>query len=74
MIQLFEAIEIHSELLASFLRKPLKILREPNILTERPPLVGEVSAKFEDRGRILDFLDRSRYFFFQVAPHLYSRG
>jgi hypothetical protein len=26
-------------------------------------------------GRILDFLDRSRYFFFQVAPQLYySRG
>jgi hypothetical protein len=25
-------------------------------------------------GRNLDFLDRSRYFFFQVAPELYSRG
>jgi hypothetical protein len=25
-------------------------------------------------GRILGFLDRSRYYFFQVAPHLYSRG
>jgi hypothetical protein len=25
-------------------------------------------------GRILGFLDRSRYFFFQVAPQLYSRG
>jgi hypothetical protein len=24
--------------------------------------------------RILDFLDRSRYFFYQVAPQLYSRG
>jgi hypothetical protein len=24
-------------------------------------------------GRILSFLDRSRYFFFQVAPQLYSR-
>jgi hypothetical protein len=24
-------------------------------------------------SRILDFLDRSRYFFFQVAPQLYSR-
>jgi hypothetical protein len=23
-------------------------------------------------GRILDFLDRSRYFFYQVAPQLYS--
>jgi hypothetical protein len=25
-------------------------------------------------GRILEFLDRRRYFFFQVAPQLYSRG
>jgi hypothetical protein len=25
-------------------------------------------------GRILGFLDRSRYFFFKVAPQLYSRG
>jgi hypothetical protein len=25
-------------------------------------------------GRILDYLDRSRYFFFQIAPQLYSRG
>jgi hypothetical protein len=25
-------------------------------------------------SRILDFLDRSRYFFFQAAPQLYSRG
>jgi hypothetical protein len=25
-------------------------------------------------GRILGFLDRSRYCFFQVAPKLYSRG
>jgi hypothetical protein len=25
-------------------------------------------------GRTLCFLDRSRYFFFQVAPQLYSRG
>jgi hypothetical protein len=25
-------------------------------------------------GRVLDFPDRSRYFFYQVAPQLYSRG
>jgi hypothetical protein len=25
-------------------------------------------------GRNLDFLDRSLYFFFQVAPQLYSTG
>jgi hypothetical protein len=28
----------------------------------------------EPYGRILGFLDRSRYIFFQVAPQLYSRG
>jgi hypothetical protein len=28
----------------------------------------------EPYGRILGFLDRSRYYFFQVAPQLYSRG
>jgi hypothetical protein len=28
----------------------------------------------EPQGRILGFLDRSRYYFFQVAPQLYLRG
>jgi hypothetical protein len=28
----------------------------------------------EPLGSILGFLDRSRYFFFQIAPQLYSRG
>jgi hypothetical protein len=48
-------------------------VRERTIPTERPPLVSEVIANFEDRGchvvsvknpygRILGFLDRSRYF------------
>jgi hypothetical protein len=61
------------------------LVRERNIPTERPPIVGEVSAKFADRGcqvvsvtdpygRNLAFLDRSRYFFFQLALQLYSRG
>jgi hypothetical protein len=61
-------------------------VRERTIPTERPPLVGEVSANvFVARGcrvvssmdlygRILGFLDRSRYHFFQAAPELYSRG
>jgi hypothetical protein len=59
-------------------------VRERTIPTERPPLVGEVNTDFyggchvvrvADRfGRIIGFLDRSRYFFFQVAPQLYSRG
>jgi hypothetical protein len=61
--------------------KQNKLLGERNIPTERPPLVGEVSATFshvvsvtDSYGRILIFLDRNRYFFFQVAPQLYSRG
>jgi hypothetical protein len=52
--------------------------------TERPPLLGEVVPTSADRGycvvsatdppcRILGFLDRSRYYFSQVAPQLYSR-
>jgi hypothetical protein len=60
-------------------------VRERTIPTERSPFVGEVSADFADRGchvvsvtdpygRILGFLDRNRFCFFQVAPKLYSRG
>jgi hypothetical protein len=59
------------------------LVRKRTIPTERPPLVGEVSANFADRGcrivsatdphgRIIGFLDRSRYYFFQVAPQFYS--
>jgi hypothetical protein len=33
-----------------------------------------VVSATDPHGRILDFLDRSRYFFLQVAPQLYSRG
>jgi hypothetical protein len=33
-----------------------------------------VARATDPHGRILGFLDRSRYFFFQVAPQLYSRG
>jgi hypothetical protein len=53
--------------------------------TERKPLVGEVELNFADRGChvvsmtdpyccVFDFLDRSLYFFFRVAPQLYSGG
>jgi CBS-domain-containing membrane protein len=48
-------------------------VRERTIPTERPPLLGEAIAKIADKGRhvvsvtdpsgrILGFLDRSRYF------------
>jgi hypothetical protein len=62
------------------------LVGERTIPTEGQPLVGKVSAKLlrtvgchlisaeDPSGRILGFLDRNRYFFFQVAPHLYSRG
>jgi hypothetical protein len=61
------------------------LVRERTILTEWPPLVSEVSANFcgdgcyvvssaDPYGRNLGFLDRSRYFFFQLALQLYSRG
>jgi hypothetical protein len=33
-----------------------------------------VVSSTDPHGRILGFLDRSRYYFFQVAPQLYSRG
>jgi hypothetical protein len=60
-------------------------VRERTIPTEQLPLVGEVSANLRiegatwsawkiSYGRILGFLNRSRYFFFQVAPQLHSRG
>jgi hypothetical protein len=57
------------------------LVRVRIISAERPPFVGEVTAErvievsaTDPNGRILGFLDRSRYFFFHVAPQLYSRG
>jgi hypothetical protein len=47
------------------------LVREQTVPTEWPPLVCEVSANF---CRILDFLNWSRYYFFQVATQLYWRG
>jgi hypothetical protein len=58
------------------------VVRKRTILTERPPLVGEVSVKFAGRGCCvisaikshgrynLGFLNPSRYVFIQVAPQL----
>jgi hypothetical protein len=58
------------------------VVRKRTIPTERPPLVGEVSANLLrvegvawpaqriHTGVILGFLDRSRYFFIQVAHQL----
>jgi hypothetical protein len=56
------------------------VIRKRTIPTERPPLVGEVSANLCARSaqRIptavtLGFLDGRRHFFIQVAPQLSSR-
>jgi hypothetical protein len=60
----------------------MALVRERTIQTEQPPLVGEVSANLEGccvisaadpYSRNLGFLNRRHYFFFQVAPQLYSR-
>jgi hypothetical protein len=61
------------------------LVRERTIPTERPLLGGASVPSFAHRGRrvvgatdphgrILGFLDWSRYYFFQVAPQLCSRG
>jgi hypothetical protein len=66
-------------------KKIMARVRERIIPTEQPRLIGDVSAKFADRGchlvsvtdpygRIFGFLGRSRYLFLPVAPQLYSRG
>jgi hypothetical protein len=64
--------------------KKLRGLSPQANYTERPPLVGEVSVNFfadrgcrvvsamDPHGRILGFLDRSGFYFFQVAPQSYS--
>jgi hypothetical protein len=55
------------------------LVRERTVPTERPPLVGEVTANFcgyrccvvsatDPYGHILGFLDRSRYYIFQGSP------
>jgi hypothetical protein len=60
-------------------------VHERTIPTERLLLLAKLVPTFADRGchvvnvtnpygRILGFLDWSRYVFFQVAPQLYSRG
>jgi hypothetical protein len=80
-------LECSSErkLFSTYITNSVALARERTIPTKQPPLVGEVSANFVDRGccvvsttdpygRILGFLDRSSYLFFQVALRLYSRG
>jgi hypothetical protein len=39
-----------------------------------PTFADPVVSATDPHGRILGFLDGSRYYFFQIAPQLYSRG
>jgi hypothetical protein len=67
-------------------QSPMASVRERTIPSERSPLVGELSANLcGQRGvawaarqipydRNLGFINRSPYYFSQVAPQLYSRG
>jgi hypothetical protein len=64
----------------------MALVCEQTLPTERPPLDGGVSANFcgwrvsrdqrneFPRSLISVFLDRSRYFFLQVAPQLSAFG
>jgi hypothetical protein len=67
-----------------FLQAELRGLGPQVYYTDRR-MSGKLVPTFADRGcrvvsatdphgRTLGFLDRSRYYFFPVAPHLYSRG
>jgi hypothetical protein len=67
------------------LETELRVLSPRANCTDRAIAACKLTPTFEDRechvarvadpyGRNLGFLDRSRYFFFEVAPRLYSRG
>jgi hypothetical protein len=73
------------DITSAALLNSVALVREHTIPTERPPFDGEVNDNFADSEcrlvssmdphvRILGFLDRSSYYFVQVAPQLYSRG
>jgi hypothetical protein len=54
-------------------RAPWPRMSAKSVSTLAERVCGVVSAA-DPYCRILGFLDRSRYFFFQAAPQLYSRG
>jgi hypothetical protein len=84
--QLIWESEIFSIMSISSKTKLNPVASVSELTTPTEPLVGEDSVNFcgyrgchvvsvtDPYGRILDFLDRSRYFFFQVAPQLYSES
>jgi hypothetical protein len=53
--------------ISTYINNTVTLVRERTIPTKRSQHVGEVSANVratDPHGRILDFLDRSRYYFF----------
>jgi hypothetical protein len=74
------SIARNSKLLENTKRNSVAWVCERTISTERPlvPTFADreclVVSVTDPYGRILAFIDRSRYFFFLVAPQLYPRG
>jgi hypothetical protein len=62
----------------ALVRERIKRQSELRLSTKLMPTFADrgfhVVSQTNPHGHILDFLDRSRYFFFQVAPQLYPRG
>jgi hypothetical protein len=84
-LSLFNSVDFHSYQTNNN-NNSVGLVRERIILSERPAVVSEVSAKcFAVRGRrvlnaanpysrILGFPDRTSYSLFQVAPQFYTLG
>jgi hypothetical protein len=70
-------LTVNFEILSELKSVALDHAQTIGLLAELSPLVGEVRecrvvSATNSHGRILGFLDR--ILFYQVAPHLYSRG
>jgi hypothetical protein len=70
---LAELIQPGGKTLLSAIHKPI------NFVWNRKELPGQwkeslIVSATDPHGYIYNFLDRGRYYFFQVAPQLYSRG
>jgi hypothetical protein len=59
---------------ASELYRPSHFRMSEKLVPTFADRVCHVVSVTDPYGSILGFLDRSRYFFFQAAPQLYSRG
>jgi hypothetical protein len=59
---------------ASELHRPSERRLSTKLVTTLTDRGGHVVSVTDPYGCNLGFLDRSCYFFFQVAPQLYSRG